>query len=96
MRGKGKKKKTDPVALGSPFMRIPHMPVAVARWLIDAGYSDVFQLRGRSADSLFVEIRKVDFAAEPAVALPALRLAVYFAENEGSADRALLNLQAWQ
>lgn len=96
MHGKGKKKKTDPVALASPFMRIPQMPVSVARYLIDAGYSDIFQLRGRSPESLLEEFRKIDFALTPENIVPALRLAVYFAENEGALDRSLLNLHAWE
>lgn len=91
-----KKKKVDSVALASPFMRIPQMPVAVARYLIDAGYTDIFQLQGRSAESLFDEIRKHDFAVQPREILPALKLAVYFSENADNPDRSRLNLHAWQ
>ncbi len=91
-----KKKKVDLVALQSPFMRIPQMPVAVARYLIDAGYTDIFQLQGRSAESLLEEIRKsANLLPEPST-LPALRLAVYFSENQSNPDRSLLNLHAWQ
>lgn len=77
-------------------MRIPQMPVAVARHLLDAGYSDIFQLQGRSAESLFEEIRKHDFMAQAQDVLPALRLAVYFAENPNNPDRSRLQLHAWQ
>ena len=90
------KKKADLEALSSAFMRVPHMPVRVARLLLDAGYTDVFQLSGRSAESLFADIRKHDFLAEEKTVLPALRLAIYFAENESSPDKSLLNLHAWE
>lgn len=91
-----KKKKVDLAALQSPFMRIPQMPVAVARYLLDAGYTDIFQLQGRSAESLLEEIRKTSDLLPPADTLPALRLAIYFSENQSHPDRALLNLHAWQ
>lgn len=91
-----KKKKIDTAALNSAFMRVPHMPVQVARHLLDAGYSDLFQLRGRSAESLLEEINKRDFAIVPETVVPALRLAIYFVENENNLNRALLNLHAWQ
>ena len=76
-------------------MRVPHMPVAVARYLLDAGYTDLFQLAGRSAESLLSEIRKHDFCAEEKTVLPALRLAIYFSENQSAPDKSLLNLHAW-
>lgn len=90
------KKKADLEALGSAFMRVPHMPVRVARHLLDAGYSDLFQLSGRSPESLFEEIRKHDFLADAKTVLPALRLAVYFSENQAAPDKNLLNLHAWE
>ncbi|MBQ6705194.1 MAG: hypothetical protein IJN19_04250 [Opitutales bacterium] len=90
------KKKVDLAALQSAFMRVPHMPVAVARYLLDAGYTDLFQLSGRSAESLLAEIRKHDFLADEKVVLPALRLAIYFSENQSAPDKSLLNLHAWE
>lgn len=90
------KKKTDLVALRSAFMRVPNMPVPVARYLLDAGYTDLFQLSGRSAESLLAEIRKHDFLADEKIALPALRLAIYFSENQNAPDKSLLNLHAWE
>ncbi len=90
------KKKADLAALQSAFMRVPHMPVFVARYLLDAGYTDLFQLAGRSAESLFSEIRKLDFLAEEKRVLPALRLAVYFSENQNAPDKSLLNLHSWE
>lgn len=91
-----KKKKVDLVALSSPFMRIPQMPVTVARYLIDAGYSDIFQLQGRSAESLLEEIRRSSDLLPAKNTLPALRLVIYFAENPDNPDRALLNLHSWE
>lgn len=90
------KKKTDYVALASSFMLVPNMPIKVARWLLDAGYRDLFQLQGRSAESLFHEIKTVDFMAESKIALPALRLAIYYYENRDNLDRRLLVLSAWE
>ena len=53
-----KKKKVDQIALSSPFMRIPKMDVRVARDLIDTGIIEIYQLQGRSAESIFEEILK--------------------------------------
>lgn len=91
-----KKEKVDTEALRSAFMHVPHMPVFVARYLLDAGYKDLFQIAGRAPESLFSEILKNDFFAPQERVLPALRLAVYFAENEYSLNRALLTLDAWK
>ncbi len=77
-------------------MRVPHMPVQVARYLLDAGYTDLFQLSGRSAESLLQDIRKNDFFASEKTVLPALRLAIYFAENSDQPDKKLLSLHAWE
>ncbi|MCR5184175.1 MAG: helix-hairpin-helix domain-containing protein [Opitutales bacterium] len=89
-------KKIDQEAVLSSFMHVPNMPVKVARWLLDAGYHDLFELQGRSAESLFREIQKVDFMAESKIALPALRLAIYYYENRDCIDRKLISLSAWR
>lgn len=47
------KKKVDYAALESPFMRIPRMNVRAARALLDLGFKEVYQLRGRDPDSIF-------------------------------------------
>ncbi|MCD8284531.1 MAG: hypothetical protein LUD52_07440 [Opitutae bacterium] len=94
-KDKEKKKKKLAAALKSRFMLVPHMPAQVASYLLDVGYTDVFQLRGRAAESIFEEIKKLDFLAEAKIVLPALRLAIYFSENSENPDRRLLNLQAW-
>ncbi len=81
-----KKKETDHAALASPFMRIPRLPVDVARDLLDLGLRDVFELQGRAPEVLFEELRRRK-PATPANRLQYFRLAVYFAETpqpEGS------------
>ena len=55
---KKKKKKVDRIALSSPMMRIPRMDVLVARDLIDLGIKEIYELQGRSAESIFEEIKK--------------------------------------
>ena len=90
----------DPNWLGGYYGELegtgPRSGLAVARYLIDAGYTDIFQLQGRSAESLLEEIRKsANLLPEPST-LPALRLAIYFSENQSNPDRTLLNLHAWQ
>ena len=76
-----KTKKVDREALASPIMRVPRMDVRAARDLLDIGIRELYQLQGRSAESLMEDIRakKPD---SPEYRLPHLRLAIYFAENE--------------
>ena len=76
-----KKKKVDREALASPIMRVPRMDVRAARDLLDIGIRELYQLQGRSAESLMEDIRakKPD---SPDFRLPHLRLAIYFSENE--------------
>ena len=76
-----KKKKVDREALASPMMRIPRMDVRSARDLIDVGIRELYQLQGRSPETLFEDAR----AKKPKIPdhrLPYFRMAVYFAENE--------------
>ena len=47
-----KKKKVDREALASPIMRVPRMDVRAARDLMDIGIRELYQLQGRSAESL--------------------------------------------
>lgn len=88
-----KKKKVDYGALKSPFMRIPRMDIAAARALLDLGFTEIHELRGRCADALFEEYQKSKMDA-PGTLLAALRLAVYFAETP-EPDKNKLHLQAW-
>ena len=89
-----KKKKVDREALSSPMMRIPRMDVLVARDLIDIGMKELYQLRGRSAESLFEEIQKIR-EDTPEYRLAYLRMAIYYAEND-QPDPKLLHPQEWQ
>ena len=88
-----KKKKVDREALSSPVMRIPRMDVLVARDLIDIGMKELYQLQGRSGESLFEEIRKMR-PETPEYRLAYLRMAIYFAENDPP-DPKLLHPQEW-
>jgi hypothetical protein len=82
-------------AVCSPFMRVPRFPVDVARELLDAGYARLDQLAGRSPDSLLAEIAQRHKSKLPAHFLPALRMAVYFAETD-QPDPKKLFLDQWQ
>ena len=90
---KKKKKKVDQIALSSPFMRIPKMDVRVARDLIDAGIIEVYQLQGRSAESIFEEILK-NKPDTPKYRLSFIKMAIYFSENENP-DARLLHPAEW-
>ena len=89
-----KKKKVDRAALASPMMRIPRMDVRAARDLLDIGVRELYQLQGRSAESLFedVKAKKPDV---PEYRLPYFRMAIYFAETEDP-QPDLLHPKAWE
>lgn len=88
-----KKKKVDYEALASPLLRIPGLKVEHVRDFIDAGIREVYQLEGRSPETLFDELKKNRPRASSA-SLAAFRLAVYYAENP-EPERALLDINAW-
>ena len=67
---------------------------SVARDLIDIGMKEFYQLQGRSAESLFEEIRKLR-PKTPEYRLAYLRMAIYYSEND-PADPKLLHPQEWQ
>ena len=90
---KKKKKKVDRIALSSPMMRIPRMDVLVARDLIDLGIKEIYELQGRSAESIFEEIKKMR-ADTPEYRLAYLRMAIYFSENE-QPDPKMLHPSMW-
>ena len=90
---KKKKKKVDRIALSSPLMRIPRMDVFVARDLIDIGVKELYEIQGRSAESLFEEIKKMR-PDTPDYRLAYLRMAIYFSENE-PADPKMLHPRLW-
>ena len=90
---KGKKKKIDKEAMASPMMRIPRMDVRVARDLLDVGIREFYELQGRSADSIWEEIKRKK-PETPKWTLPYLRMAVYFCEEENP-DPKKLHPQNW-
>jgi hypothetical protein len=75
-------------------MRIPRFPVDVARELLDSGYYRIDQLSGRSAESLIEEIRQKTKEKPAPHFLPALRMAIYFAETP-TPDAKKLFLDQW-
>lgn len=89
-----KKKKVDYEALNSRLMQIPKMDIASARDLLDIGIQDIFELEGRSPDSLFAMIKKQNAEADPK-RLWYLRMAVYFAENKQTLDPKKMTPWAW-
>ncbi|MGA2053099.1 MAG: helix-hairpin-helix domain-containing protein [Opitutales bacterium] len=87
------KKKADTAALQSPFMRIPRLPVDVARDLLDLGLREIYELHGRSPEALLADLRKLK-PATPPDRLAWFRLAVYFAETPAP-ERDKLHPAAW-
>ncbi|MGE9296940.1 MAG: helix-hairpin-helix domain-containing protein, partial [Puniceicoccales bacterium] len=83
-----REKKKDYEALGSSFMRIPRMKIDVARHLLDLGLTQIYQLSGRSPESLLSEIKAQKKDVKDDV-LAYLRMAVYFAENDPPDTRRL-------
>lgn len=74
------KKKVDYAALESPFMRIPRMNVRAARALLDLGFKEVYQLRGRDPDSIFFDLKKIKKNPSADI-LNFIKIAVDFAES---------------
>ena len=90
-----KKKKVDYEALNSRLMQIPKMDIASARNLLNIGIQDIFELEGRSPESLFEIIKIANPEADPKM-LWYLRMAVYFAENKNQLDSNKLTPWAWK
>lgn len=88
-----KKSKVDRAALASAFMRIPGMRIEAARDLLDLGFSQVYELSGRSPEVLFEDLCRLrpDTGRDR---LACLRLAVYYAENP-QPEQHLLRPSAW-
>jgi hypothetical protein len=90
-----RKKKVDHEALMSPFSRIPGLNLASARLFIDLGIRTVDELRGRSPEVLFDQLRSLPQHRDaPRDQLYAIRLAVYYAENDPP-DSSLLQIWHW-
>ena len=88
-----KQKKTDYEALNSSFMRIPRMKIAVARDLIDLGFTEIYQLSGRAPEILLEDLKQKRLSIETD-RLPYFRMAVYYAENSAP-EPSLLHPTAW-
>ena len=54
-----KNKKVDLEALNSAFMKIPKVNTATARDLLDLGFTESYQLIGRSPEVLYEEITRI-------------------------------------
>ena len=91
--GNKKKKKVDREAMQSAIMRIPRMDVRVARDLIDIGIREIFELQGRSAESLLEEIRALR-SDTPEYRIAYIRMGIYFSENDPP-DAKMLHPQVW-
>lgn len=89
-----KKKKVDSEALHSAFMRIPRMKVEVARYLLDMGYQDIFELEGRSPELLHEDAKRYYPDLRPDT-LQYLRMAVYVAETP-QPDAKLCHPSVWK
>lgn len=89
-----KKKKVDYEALHSPLNRIPGIDLLTVRDLLDEGFSEVDDLRGRAPEVIYAAIcdRKPGCPPER---LYALRMAVYFAETDNP-DPARLQPWMWK
>lgn len=86
-------KKTDYTALQSSFMRVPRMKVEVARSLLDAGFREVYELQGRSPETVWEVIREKR-PNTPPDQLPFIRMLVYYADSDSPEPR-LLHPKAW-
>jgi hypothetical protein len=89
------KKKVDYEALNSPFMRIPYMPIIVARALIDLDIHQIYELIGRSPETILTDILKTN-PKFPQDHLPHLKLAIYYAEHFPNTNSKLLHPNAWK
>ena len=89
-----KKRKVDFVALQSEFKRcLPSLDVATARDLLDCGFHHVDEIRGRSPEVIFEQIRKLK-PETPQDRLWNLRMMVYYVETP-EPDRKLLQPHCW-
>lgn len=76
-----KKKKADFAALASPFMRINGMKVEGARALLDIGFKEIYELKGRSPEAIFEDLKKIRLNTDAAI-LKYIWIAVDFSEKE--------------
>ena len=88
-----KRKKVDLEAINSPLNRIPGMDLPSVRDLLDLGFQQVEELRGRAPEVLFEDIRNLREKTPP-VRLHFLRMAVYFSESDDP-DPQLMEAWKW-
>lgn len=88
------KKKVDYLALNSSFMKVPHMKVEVARALMDLGFCEVYELSGRSSQTLLQDILRTK-PGFPKGYLSYISLLVYMAETP-EPDLKKLHPSFWQ
>ena len=62
-------------------MRIPRMNVLGARALLDLGFKEIYELRGRDPNSLLADLKKVRVEI-PKEIIGYFEIAVAFAESE--------------
>jgi len=88
-----KRKKVDLEALNSPLNRIPGMDLASVRDLLDLGFQQIEELKGRSPEVLFEEVLKLKEQIPPD-RLNFFRMAVYFSESDDP-DPQLMEAWKW-
>lgn len=94
-QAKKKKRKIDVAALQSEFKRsVPSLDIAVARDLIDCGFVHVDEIRGRSPEVIFEEVKKLR-PLTPSDHLWSIRMMVYYAETS-EPERNLMQPHMWQ
>jgi len=80
-------------ALSSAFMKVPQLKVEAARDLLDLGFKEIYQISGRSPETLFADILKLR-SDTPASRLADFRLAVYVAETPNP-EQSKLHPSCW-
>lgn len=92
---KKKKRKIDHEALQSSFMQIPQMKADIARGLLDAGFSEGYELSGRAPEVIIEQIQQLnsDLKTMPDLS-ERIQVAVYFMENHDH-EPAKLKLSYW-
>lgn len=75
-----KKKKIDYAALNTSFMRIKGVHIETARDLLDLGFHEWYQLKGRSPEVLFEDLKKLKTDVKQD-RLKGLRVVVEYAEG---------------
>lgn len=93
-RRRQEKEEVDYEALHSSLMQIPNLSVFVARYLLDLGFHEPNELKGRSPEVLFEDLLKLRPEA-PIDCLYAFRMAIYYSETP-SPNPQMLKPWVWQ